>query len=139
MLLCAVIALGSSGTWAPYQPGIWAPTLISVRDVAQNVLLYVPFGALGVWSFRDSYRRHWLRLVARIVGLAILFSASVEALQLYTNDRVASAPLPSRERSLVIALAMGDNKLPGILAAVTRRLVNGLITDERTAAALLAA
>jgi DNA-binding transcriptional regulator LsrR (DeoR family) len=39
----------------------------------------------------------------------------------------------------VIALAMGDNKLPGILAAVTRRLVNGLITDERTATGLLAA
>lgn len=56
-----------------------------------------------------------------------------------TNDRVASAPLPSRERSLVVALAMGDKKLPGLLAAVTRRLVNGLITDERTAAELLAA
>ena len=56
-----------------------------------------------------------------------------------TNDRVASAPLPSRERSLVIALAMGEKKLPGILAAVTRRLVNGLITDEQTAEALLAA
>ena len=28
--------------------------------------------------------------------------------------------------------------LPGILAAVNRRLVNGLITDERTATALLA-
>ena len=90
LLLCALIALGSSGTWAPHQPGIWAPTLISVRDVAQNVLLYVPFGALGVWSFRDTCRRHWLRTVARVVGLAILFSASVEALQLYTNDRVAS-------------------------------------------------
>ena len=56
-----------------------------------------------------------------------------------TNDRVASAPLPSRERSQVVALAMGERKLPGIRAAVTRRLVNGLITDERTAAALLAA
>ena len=40
--------------------------------------------------------------------------------------------------SLVIALAMGERKLPGILAAVNRRLVNGLITDERTATALLA-
>lgn len=56
-----------------------------------------------------------------------------------TNDRVSSAPLPSRETSLVVALAMGELKLPGILAAVNRRLVNGLITDERTAAALLAA
>ena len=55
-----------------------------------------------------------------------------------TNDRVASAPLPSRERSQVVALAMGERKLPAIRAAVARRLVNGLITDERTAAALLA-
>ena len=54
-----------------------------------------------------------------------------------TNDRVASAPLPSRERSQVVALAMGERKLPAIRAAVARRLVNGLITDERTAAALL--
>ena len=55
-----------------------------------------------------------------------------------TNDRVASAPLPSRERSLVVALAMGEKKMPGIIAAINRRLVNGLITDERTAAKLLA-
>ena len=55
-----------------------------------------------------------------------------------TNDRVASAPLPSRERSQVVALAMGERKLPAIRAAVTRRLVNGLITDEHTAASLLA-
>ena len=32
-----------------------------------------------------------------------------------------------------------NRKTAGMLAAVTRRLVNGLITDERTAAALLAA
>jgi DNA-binding transcriptional regulator LsrR (DeoR family) len=55
-----------------------------------------------------------------------------------TNDRVASAPMPSRESSLVIALAMGQRKLPGILAAINRRLINGLLTDERTAIGLLA-
>lgn len=81
--------LASLGTWAS-QPGIWAPTLVSIHDVAQNVLVYVAFGALGVLAFRDSYRRHWLRLVIRIIGLAILFSAANEALQLYTIDRVAS-------------------------------------------------
>lgn len=75
--------------------------------------------------------------VAEIVGW--VFNRDGLLIDGVTNDRVASAPLPSRERSLVIALAMGANKLPGILAAVTRRLVNGLITDERTAESLLAA
>jgi DNA-binding transcriptional regulator LsrR (DeoR family) len=75
--------------------------------------------------------------VGEIVGWA--FDRDGRLIDGITNDRVASAPIPSRERSLVIALAMGDKKLPGILAAVTRRLVNGLITDERTAAALLSA
>ena len=55
-----------------------------------------------------------------------------------TNDRVASAPIPSREKSLVVAAAMGERKVPGILAALRRRIINGLITDERTAEALLA-
>jgi DNA-binding transcriptional regulator LsrR (DeoR family) len=45
--------------------------------------------------------------------------------------------MPSREQSLVVALAMGAKKLPGIVAALNRRLVNGLITDERTADLLL--
>lgn len=54
-----------------------------------------------------------------------------------TNDRVASAPLPSRETSLVIAIAKGDRKLAGIRGALRRRLVNGLITDEMTAGQLL--
>lgn len=85
-LLCAFIIYGSRGTWAVYQPGIWAPTLVSSRDVAINVLLYVAFGALGALAMRDTYRSHWLRLVA----LAVLFSAVNETLQLYTIDRVAS-------------------------------------------------
>lgn len=75
--------------------------------------------------------------VGEIVGWA--FDREGRLIDGLTNDRVASAPLPSRERSLVVAAAMGERKLPGILAALARRLVNGLITDERTAAALLAA
>jgi DNA-binding transcriptional regulator LsrR (DeoR family) len=75
--------------------------------------------------------------VGEIVGWA--FDRDGRLIDGITNDRVASAPLPSRERSLVVAIAMGERKLPGVLAAVTRRLVNGLITDESTAAALLAA
>ena len=75
--------------------------------------------------------------VGEIVGWA--FDREGRMIDGVTNDRVSSAPLPSREKSLVVALAMGELKLPGILAAVNRRLVNGLITDERTAASLLSA
>lgn len=75
--------------------------------------------------------------IAEIVGW--VFDREGRLIEGITNDRVASAPLPSREKSLVVALAMGERKLPGILAAVNRRLVNGLITDERTATALLSA
>lgn len=90
LALCAFIVYGSLGTWAFYQPGIWAPTLVSPRDVILNVLLYVPFGVLGVLALHEGYPRHWFRLVIRIVVLALVFSAANEALQLYTVDRVAS-------------------------------------------------
>ena len=54
------------------------------------------------------------------------------------NVRTASAPIPDRARSTVIALAKGRRKLPAIRAALAGGLVNGLITDEATAEALLA-
>lgn len=53
------------------------------------------------------------------------------------NQRVASAPIPSRETALVVAVAMGSRKLPGLRATLKQRLVNGLITDEKTAESLL--
>jgi DNA-binding transcriptional regulator LsrR (DeoR family) len=74
--------------------------------------------------------------IGEIVGWA--FDGQGKLIDGLTNDRVASAPLPSRESSLVVALAMGERKMPGVLAAVNRRLVNGLMTDERTASKLLA-
>ncbi len=55
------------------------------------------------------------------------------------NLRTASAPLPDRDRATVIALAKGRRKLAAIAGAVRGGLVNGLITDEWTAEALLRA
>ena len=85
-LLALFIIAGSMGTWAPYEPGIWAPTLINPKDIARNVALYVPFGVFGMVALRRSGARG----VARVTALAILFSFANEALQLYTVDRVAS-------------------------------------------------
>jgi DNA-binding transcriptional regulator LsrR (DeoR family) len=39
---------------------------------------------------------------------------------------------------LTVAAALGPAKIPAILAALRGQLINGLITDEATAKALLA-
>lgn len=74
--------------------------------------------------------------VAEVVGWA--FDSKGRMVDGLTNDRVASAPIPSREKSLVIAIAKGRKKLPGISGAIRSGIINGLITDEVTAQALLA-
>ena len=89
-MLCVFIAYESAGTWAVYEPGQWAPTLVSMRDVALNVSIYVIFGFIGVLALRDTYARHWFRLAVRVAVIALLFSFAIEMLQLYTVDRVAS-------------------------------------------------
>lgn len=55
------------------------------------------------------------------------------------NERVASAPLPDRDKASVIGLAMGQKKHLAILSALKGRMINGLITDEATARYLLSA
>ena len=85
LLLAVVIVVFSAGKWAPGPP-IWAPLLINTRDVARNVAIYIPFGAIGLATLRRSD----LRGVARVVAAAGLFSLANEVLQLYTVNRVAS-------------------------------------------------
>jgi DNA-binding transcriptional regulator LsrR (DeoR family) len=73
--------------------------------------------------------------VGEITGWA--FDAKARLIAGVTNERVASAPIPSTKKCLVIALAKGPAKRLGIQAAVKGGLVNGLITDEWTAEQLL--
>jgi DNA-binding transcriptional regulator LsrR (DeoR family) len=108
-------------------------TFVGIGDIGPKAPLYED----GFITEAELRALQKAGAVGEIVGWA--YDRDGRLIEGITNDRVSSAPLPSRERSLVVAIAMGDRKLPGILAAVTRRLVNGLITDERTAFALLAA
>lgn len=110
---------------------------------AQADVTFVGIGDLGPHAplFEDGFiSEAELKALQRAGGIGEIvgwvFDRDGRLIEGITNERVASAPIPSRERSLVIALAMGEKKLPGILAAATRRLVNGLITDEITAEAL---
>jgi DNA-binding transcriptional regulator LsrR (DeoR family) len=106
-------------------------TFVGIGDLGPNPPLYED----GFVSETELKALQKAGAVGEIVGWA--FDSEGRLIDGITNDRVASAPIPSREESLVIAAAMGERKLPGIFAAVNRRLVNGLITDERTAVALL--
>jgi VanZ family protein len=88
--ICVFIVYESLGEWSFYQPGIWAPTLVVIRDVIENVLVYIAFGALAVLSMADARHRHWARRALKVSLLALLFSSVNEVLQLYTIDRIAS-------------------------------------------------
>ncbi|HXV28783.1 MAG TPA: sugar-binding domain-containing protein, partial [Sinorhizobium sp.] len=55
------------------------------------------------------------------------------------NERVASIPLPPRDRASVIGIAKGTRKYAALRAALKGRIINGLITDEATAEYLLKA
>lgn len=66
-----------------------------------------------------------------------IFDGDGNLLDNAVNERVASAPIPSRETSTVIGIAKGQRKLAAIRAALTGRLINGLITDEATATFLI--
>lgn len=108
-------------------------TFVGIGDLGDGAPLYED----GFISRDELGALQQAGAVGEIVGWA--FDRDGALVAGLTNDRVASAPIPPRETSLVIAAAMGERKLPGILAAARAGLVNGLITDERTATALLAA
>jgi DNA-binding transcriptional regulator LsrR (DeoR family) len=108
-------------------------SFVGIGDLGPNAPLLVD----GFISPGELKQLQKAGAVGEIVGWT--FDAQGKLLDGLTNDRVASAPLPSRETSTVVAIAIGERKLPGILAALSRRLVNGLITDERTAESLLSA
>jgi DNA-binding transcriptional regulator LsrR (DeoR family) len=107
-------------------------TFVGIGDLGANAPLFED----GFITKAELKALQKAGAVGEIVGWT--FDREGRLIEGITNERVASAPIPSRERSLVVATAMGERKLQGILAAVNRRLVNGLITDEATAEALLA-
>lgn len=106
-------------------------TFVGIGDLGTDAPLFLD----GFISESELKALQKAGAVGEIVGWA--FDADGRMIDGLTNDRVVSAPLPSRESALVVALAKGDKKLPGIRAALNRRLVNGLLTDELTAQKLL--
>jgi DNA-binding transcriptional regulator LsrR (DeoR family) len=74
--------------------------------------------------------------VGEVAGWA--FDEAGRLIEGATNERVAGLPLSELGGAGIVAVAGGPNKVGAIRAALSGRLVSGLITDERTAAAVLA-
>ena len=62
---------------------------LSIPDVVQNVLLFLPFGALGVAAAGAAGRWTWRR-VGWVAMIGFGLSCTVEGLQLLMRDRTAS-------------------------------------------------
>jgi DNA-binding transcriptional regulator LsrR (DeoR family) len=76
-----------------------------------------------------------LGAVGELTGWA--FDAHGSIISGGTNDRLTSIPLQVPAEALTIGAAVGPAKVSAIKAALTGRLINGLITDEATASAIL--
>ena len=74
--------------------------------------------------------------VGEVVGWA--YDGKGRPLKVGTNTRITAVPLKPADGRLVVGVAVGPAKVPAIHSALFGRLVSGLITDEATAAALLA-
>ena len=106
-------------------------TFVGIGDLSEQAPLFVD----GFITRDELGALRSAGAVGEIVGWA--FNAKGEIIGDITNERVASAPIPSRDAAIVIAVAKGERKFPGIAGAIKGGLVNGLITDEATAEHLL--
>ena len=75
--------------------------------------------------------------VGEITGRA--FDANGQFIKGLISDRVVSAPMPQNDGVPIIGVAMGMGKVKAIRGGLLGRIINGLITDEVTANALLQA
>jgi DNA-binding transcriptional regulator LsrR (DeoR family) len=73
--------------------------------------------------------------VGEITGWA--YDAKGRLIKCGTNQRLTSIPPQVPAAAATIAAAVGRAKVPAIKAALAGRLINGLITDEATARAIL--
>ncbi len=76
-----------------------------------------------------------VKAIGEITGWA--YDAKGRLLKAGTNKRLTSIPPEVPAKTTTIGAAVGGAKVPAIAAALNGRLINGLITDEATARAIL--
>ncbi|MFO3704757.1 sugar-binding transcriptional regulator [Xanthomonas codiaei] len=106
--------------------------LVGVGQLDQTAPLHVD----GFISRTELLELIRLGAVGEVIGWAI--NADGEIIEGGSNLRLTSVPHSVPSRSLTIGVAAGTVKVGPIKAALKGRILNGLITDEHTAKALLA-
>jgi len=105
--------------------------LVGIGQIDQNAQVYVD----GFVTRDELLEMLRLGAVAEVTAWAI--DAEGRIINGGMNKRLSSVPLPIPANNQTVAAALGPSKVVPIRAALIGRVVNGLITDEATAQALL--
>jgi DNA-binding transcriptional regulator LsrR (DeoR family) len=105
--------------------------LIGIGQMDQKAQVHVD----GFVTREELFEMMRLGAVGEITGWA--YDAKGKLIKGGTNRRLTSIPPQAPADTTTIAAAVGQAKVPAIKAALAGRLINGLITDEATARAVL--
>jgi DNA-binding transcriptional regulator LsrR (DeoR family) len=105
--------------------------LVGIGQMDQKAQVHVD----GFVTREELFEMMRLGAVGEITGWA--YDAKGKLIKGGTNRRLTSIPPQAPAQTTTIAAAVGQAKVPAIKAALAGRLINGLITDEVTARAIL--
>jgi DNA-binding transcriptional regulator LsrR (DeoR family) len=105
--------------------------LVGLGQMDQKAQVHVD----GFVTREELFEMMRLGAVGEVTGWA--YDAKGRLIKGGTNKRLTSIPPQMPAETTTIAAALGHAKVPAIRAALAGRLVNGLITDEATAQAVL--
>jgi len=103
---------------------------VSITDTTQNILLFLPFGVLGVVTLRNRVPSLVGR-VALVTGCGAVLSGFVETLQLFTTDRTTSvADFVTNSTGAAIG-GLGGDAVAAVFVTAIRRLVGRGVARPR--------
>jgi DNA-binding transcriptional regulator LsrR (DeoR family) len=105
--------------------------LVGIGQIDRSAPLHVD----GFISREELLELMRLGAVAEVVGWAL--DAHGRIIEGGTNQRITSVPLPVPAETMTVGAALGSAKVAAIRAVLRGRILNGLVTDEATAKALL--
>ncbi len=105
--------------------------LVGIGQMDQRAQVHVD----GFVTREELFEMMRLGAVGELTGWA--FDAKGRIIDGGTNQRITSIPPQIPAKALTIGAAVGPAKVPAIAAALKGRLINGLVTDETTASAIL--